>query len=114
MVGRGCGRVRGLDARLSDAPRDPLAVDYLLAGSRMGTRVLRRRWLESTDPAVHAADAYFGLPDDPSEWARVRGRLSEIADGSDRALRIEADVSALYALFHEAALAEAAARRDAA
>ena len=93
---------------------DPLAGDYLLAGSRMGTQVLRRRWAGSLDPLVRRADAYFALAVDPAEWPAVRAALSAVPVGSDRAGRIVADVRALYQLFERAALAARARLADAA
>ena len=93
---------------------DPLAVDYILAGSRMGTKVLRRQWASATDAGVRAASAYFGLPVDPAEWPSVRLALSQVDAGSDRAARIVADVGALYGLFEEATDVVQGARRTAA
>jgi heme oxygenase len=40
----------------------PLSIDYVIAGSRLGTRVLRERWLAATDERVRRADAYFSAP----------------------------------------------------
>lgn len=80
-------------------PIDPLAIDYLVAGSRMGSRVLRKRWLASTDPTVRAAGAYFGLEDDPAFWQDTCAALAEIDPNSQRAQIILRDVRTLFNLF---------------
>ena len=84
-------------------PIDPLAAAYMVEGSRMGTQVLRPRWVASRDPVVAAADAYFGLPPAPGAWRAVREGLSSIDPDGSRARRIVSDARAVFAAF-EAAL----------
>ncbi|KJZ17008.1 hypothetical protein TW80_17435, partial [Loktanella sp. S4079] len=78
---------------------DPLAAKYVLGGSRMGTKVLRQRWLQSTDPIVCDAKAYFTLPSNPIFWREVCDALSQVKTGSIRAEKIVADTKQIFALF---------------
>ncbi|PWJ18079.1 Heme oxygenase [Jannaschia seohaensis] len=96
-------------ARVSVAvlgPVDPLAAAYMVEGSRMGTRVLHGRWAASKDALVRAADRYFGLPPDKGGWRAVTSALGQVAIGSPRAARIEADTRRLFALFADRLEAE--------
>ena len=56
--------------RLADANvvLHPLAVDYVISGSRLGTAVLKKRWLASCDPKVRTANNYFGAPTYSELW----------------------------------------------
>ena len=78
---------------------DPLAVDYVLGGSRMGTKVLRQRWSQSTDQNVKDANVYFNLPADPTFWRDVCDALSKIEMGSVRADKIISDTRQIFELF---------------
>jgi heme oxygenase len=82
---------------------DPLALDYVFEGSRMGTKVLRRDWSAAQDPAVRRASAYFTSHAPASRWQDVCQQLSEIDPNSARADRIVADTRTLFALFRKAA-----------
>ncbi|MEM6438616.1 MAG: biliverdin-producing heme oxygenase [Pseudomonadota bacterium] len=81
---------------------DPLAIDYVVEGSRLGSQVLKRRWETSTDPAVRAADRYFGLPADPLGWRATCAALSCLRVDGRRAARVTRDVDALFDLFADA------------
>ncbi len=87
------------DVQFSGPDPDPLAVDYVFAGSRLGTKVLRRRWSASGDPAVLAASRYFTAEGDPLAWPRVCAALDNVPTGSARADRIVSDTIAIYGLF---------------
>ena len=82
---------------------DTLAVDYVIEGSRLGSKVLKRRWLDASDPKVRQASAYFTLAPAPGRWRDICSQLSAISPKSDRALRIVNDTRALFALFFDAA-----------
>lgn len=103
-----------LDASLSEVPPpalprlDPLALDYVLAGSRLGTKVLRRVWSASADPSVRRASAYFSKDAPAERWQMVCRALTEVdADGA-RARRITADTRRLFQLFCDVAKSYAA------
>lgn len=81
------------------ATLDPLAIDYLVAGSRLGTKVLRKRWAASADPVMQRANAYFGLESDPAFWRSTCAALSSIAADSPRAKAITRDSKILFGLF---------------
>ncbi len=94
----------GADAPVPDLDLEavqPLAVDYILAGSRMGTKVLRKRWAASSVAQVRAARAYFTLAPDAGEWASTCNTLAGIATQSAMARQIIADSIALFDLFAE-------------
>ncbi|WP_299869953.1 biliverdin-producing heme oxygenase [uncultured Roseobacter sp.] len=110
------GMVRRIDADLatmgaaetvvvvSDITKlDRLAIDYVIEGSRLGSKVLRRRWLTASDPTVRRASAYFSLAAVPGRWRNVCDQLSKIPVQSDRAGAIIEDTKMLFALFHAAA-----------
>ncbi|MCE8007775.1 biliverdin-producing heme oxygenase [Aestuariivita sp.] len=89
-------------ARLDMAAVHPLAAAYILAGSRMGAKVLKAGWARSTDPAVKSASSYFNLKLRPGEWHDICGKLSEIDCGSDLAAVIVADARDLFDSFSRA------------
>lgn len=80
----------------------PVAVDYVVLGSRMGTEVLRRRWQVSTDPLVRRACGYFSQPGDARAWRAFRDELMAMPGEGETADRILDDVEHLFALFSSA------------
>lgn len=90
-------------ARLGDVglsgPMDPLAIDYVVAGSRLGSQILKQRWADARDQSVRRAGMYLGLRHDPALWRAVCARLSQIKPDSPRALRVMDDVCAIFDLF---------------
>lgn len=81
---------------------DPDAVAYVVAGSRLGSQVLRKRWAQTTDPTLRAANCYFTLPGDGAHWKDVCHALSQISPDGPRAQRIVADTKAIFAMFFAA------------
>ena len=92
-----------LTFKLADC--DPLALDYILEGSRLGSQVLARRWASSVDPHVLGAAAYFSRKPNVGPWRNVCDRLAQIAVGSARAEKIKMDTCALFDMFFDAAQA---------
>lgn len=80
---------------------DPLALDYMIEGSRLGTQVLKRRWAASRDPIVARASGYFSKGPTPGRWRKVCDDLSAVPAESARAARIIEDTQKLFALFHD-------------
>ena len=78
---------------------DPLAVDYVVAGSRLGLKVLKTRWAGSADPLVRAAGAYFTQPFAASPWPKVCRALSKVPVDSARAGAITRDTKRIFDLF---------------
>lgn len=96
------GKPQDASATVELQPFHPLAARYILAGSRMGTGVLRKQWLKATEVTVRAASAYFTSPNDRSEWPAVCAELSKIDCGSDLAQEISADAAGIFDIFAEA------------
>ena len=90
-------------------PLDPLALDYIIEGSRLGTKMLKRRWAAAKDPQVSAAKAYFSFESEPGRWRQVCNALSEITPDSTRATAVIADTATLFELFRKAATVRLAA-----
>ena len=82
---------------------DPLALDYMIEGSRLGTKILKRKWAASTDATVRSADAYLSLHSDPRSWRDVCGQLSAVPVDSPRAATITSDTKRLFDLFSSVA-----------
>ena len=78
---------------------DPLAVDYVVAGSRLGLKVLKTRWASSSDPLVRAAGAYFTLQNAAPAWPEVCRALSTVPLDSARAGAITRDTKRIFDLF---------------
>jgi hypothetical protein len=84
---------------------DATAVLYMLLGSSFGTRVLRRRWLGATDPAVASAGRYLGLTPPQGAWPALCDELARHSAVGADADRIVHDAGKLFDL-HLAVLAE--------
>lgn len=97
-LGQALGVRASPDLGLRHRP-DPIAIDYVVAGSRLGAQVLARRWAGSKDQRVRSAGSYLGLPTDASLWRAVCAGLSEIDPDSDRAKQVQNDVCAIFDLF---------------
>ncbi|WP_254683299.1 hypothetical protein [Phaeobacter sp. LSS9] len=79
----------------------PLAVDYLVLGSRMGNEVLRRRLSAAADQL--ALPAYFAPRDHLVAWRATCADLDQIPPRGALARRIVADTRQGFALFDTAA-----------
>ena len=77
---------------------DATAVLYMLLGSSLGTRVLRRRWLEATDPSVATAGRFLGLAPPPGAWRTLCEELEQSPAQGAEADRIVHDVEELFEL----------------
>ncbi|WP_424973912.1 hypothetical protein [Dinoroseobacter sp. S124A] len=65
----------------------PLALDYVIAGSRLGTQVLKRRWTAATDPLTQRASAYFSAPTYIEFW-RGFCQQTETIPGTDPVAKV--------------------------
>lgn len=79
----------------------PMGLIYVVAGSRLGARVLARRLAASPDPAVRAADTYLGTRDDDM-WRRFLVLLESEPVASGDTDRILAGADAGFACFEQA------------
>ncbi|WP_236638307.1 heme oxygenase-like domain-containing protein [Mangrovicoccus ximenensis] len=82
-------------------PLDPLAVDYIVLGSRLGTEVMRRALAQRLSP--QEMPTYFAAPDARPLWKAHCAELEEIWPDSDRAGQIIADAELGFELFQLAA-----------
>lgn len=83
----------------------PLAIDYVIAGSRLGTKVLRTRWLDADDPDVRQADAYFSVPSYIELWKSFCETANAMPSAGDVADQIVCDADRIFKLYHMCALA---------
>ena len=75
---------------------DPLAVDYIVSGSRLGTMVLKRRWEASTDRQVRAARNYFTAPSYIETWKSFCAEAESDAFDPARKRKIVNDTNVLF------------------
>lgn len=80
----------------------PIAGQYICSGSRMGTRVLRRRWQTATDADVRAASHYFELELPEDRAVDVWSDLDQVGPNSAAAKTIIADTKSLFSQFIKA------------
>lgn len=77
----------------------PLATDYIVEGSRLGSQVLKRRWAQSGDRRVRQADNYFSMETESDRWRMVCDALAAVPAGSAEARRITHDTQVLFSMF---------------
>ncbi|MBV6633249.1 MAG: hypothetical protein KI792_09510 [Alphaproteobacteria bacterium] len=75
---------------------DPLAIGYVVQGSRLGTAMMAKHWAKSTDPRVQQAGRYMSSRIDTNDWRALQGDLADIPLDSERAKKISADVQTLF------------------
>ena len=92
-------RTRALQMR----PVHPLAIDYVVAGSRLGTQVLKKRWLAANDPDVRRADAYFTAPSYIEVWKAFCETSEAMAPNGPLAEQITQDVDLIFQVYQECA-----------
>jgi len=86
-------------------PLHPHSIDYVFAGSRLGTRVIKERWQAAENLLVRQADAYFSAPSHIEIWksfCALAGTMSPIGPLADQIVR---DVDRLFQLYQECACA---------
>lgn len=77
---------------------DRNAVDYVVLGSRLGSAVLKKRWLGATDPDVLAINAHFSAPSYIPLWHAFCDRIAKHPlKTSDK---IVEDAKALFAYYN--------------
>lgn len=81
---------------------DVLAVDHIVLGSRLGTAVLRGKWLMSPDRQVRQARAYFAQPQYKDEWRGHCMHLSSMDAGDAAGQQMIEDARRLFVLFESA------------
>lgn len=91
----------GLTADLP-GPVDPLAVAYIIGGSRLGSQVLKSRWSQSACPHVRGANTYFTMPAEALYWRSVCDDLAGMAADDPRGAGIMADTDRIFRMFAQA------------
>lgn len=81
---------------------DATSMLYILLGSSLGTQVLRRRWLQATDPAVSAAGQYLSLSVPAGAWRQLCQDLAGQEPDGAEADRIVQDACEIFDLHLDA------------
>ncbi|WP_460077113.1 biliverdin-producing heme oxygenase [Roseibium sp. ROS1] len=102
--------LRGLGSSIKKTPFEigplhPLAVDYALAGSRLGSQVLKRRWQAAKNPQVRRASAYFSAPSYIELWTSFCGATEAMTSSGPLADRIVKDAERVLQFYRECARA---------
>ena len=92
--------------RLDPCVVEPLAVEYILLGSRAGARLLARRGRETRDCHVAGAAAYFELEPTGRTWRGFCEELSCMPSHGEDADRVVKDAIAIFKLYRTACIAD--------
>lgn len=76
-----------------------LAIDYVVAGSRLGTQVLRQRWQSAQHAQIRRADAYFAAPSHIDIWQSFCATTGAMPASGDLADQIVGDAETLFDLY---------------
>ena len=83
-----------------DTPHS-LGVQYVLAGSHFGKRVLTKRWSKSQDARVLAAGAFLANDVLPAMWPTTLKMLDDIDPKNDEANVIVYSAHGTFSIFHD-------------
>ena len=86
------------DSSMPTRQLDGTAVLYILLGSSLGAQVLRRRWLEATDPLVATAGHYLQLALPRDAWRELCFELSQRPSQGTLSDEIVCDAETLFDL----------------
>ncbi|SFS13804.1 hypothetical protein [Yoonia litorea] len=86
-------------------PVHPLAIDYAISGSRLGSRILKKRWQATTNAQVRQADAYFSAPSYIEIWASFCDTAEELSSTGPLADQIVRDADRIFHMYRECARA---------
>ena len=89
-------------APLSDVAVNPLGMTYVIAGSRLGARILHKRVSDSACPELHGARQYLSSETSDGVWQNLVASLAD-CEGDDVAMQeIETSALAAFACFERA------------
>ena len=88
----------------------PLARAYIWHGSRLGTRMLARRWEGATDPVVRQAGHYFGRAPDRTAWRALSDDLDARSGRGTEADRVTRAANDWFAVYEHCAASAAPGR----
>ncbi len=86
-------------------PVHPLAIEYAVAGSRLGSRLLKKRWQSATDPQVLQASAYFSAPSYIKMWTSFCETTAAMPAAGPLADQIVRDADRIFHMYRECARA---------
>lgn len=86
-------------------PVHPLAIDYAIAGSRLGSQLLKKRWQSATDPQVRRASAYFSAPSYIKMWTSFCETTAAMPAAGPFADQIVRDAGRIFHMYLECARA---------
>lgn len=89
----------------------PYAIDYVIAGSRLGSQILKKRWLSATDDRVRQADAYFSAPSYIEVWKSFCVSAEEMQPDGEVADQIVRDADRIFQLYQASARAAPLSQR---
>lgn len=94
-----------VDLGAMKAPVDDhvLARAYIWHGSRLGTRMLARRWSDAADPSIREAGTYFARLADRSVWRGLTDALDAESGRGRKADRVTGAANDWFAIFEDAA-----------
>lgn len=81
----------------------PIALRYVLLGSRMGMAVLRKTWARADDPRVLAASHFLDTPKEPDQWRLFCIELENLPATGAVADQIIADAQAVFSIYAQSA-----------
>lgn len=82
---------------------DPVAVEYIHLGSRMGLKIILNRWRQSRDDRVGVSAAFLSATDPPDLWRHFCTRLATMPVSGPVADRIVTDCISLFSIYALAA-----------
>lgn len=77
----------------------PSAIDYVMAGSRLGTTILKQRWEAAGDPDLRKIDRYFSAPHYREVWQAFCQVAGQMPADSREADLICADATRLFSCY---------------
>jgi len=86
-------------------PVHPLAIEYAVAGSRLGSQLLKKRWEAASHPKVRRANAYFSAPSHIDMWASFCDTTEAMQATGPLADRIVRDADRIFHIYRECARA---------
>jgi len=99
--------ILGCDASVPtrDLPVAPmsLALDYVIAGSRLGSALLGKRWLGARDMQVRRASAYFSAPSYIEVWQTFCAQAARLPAEGLAADRIVCDANHIFQFYDHCA-----------
>ena len=98
----------GSSTQKTEATIEPvhlLAIEYAIAGSRLGSQLLKKKWQAATKPQVRRANAYFSAPSYIERWASFCDTTAAMPAAGPLADQIVRDADRIFQMYRECARA---------